>query len=215
MLRDLPPVCLMLLACSASTSRSVGSVANATGAPWGLRNPPLVEFAPGRARDAPPSVPLGWLDIVRRDALSRETAGGRLEVFLAPTPEGEGYEVRLGDEVVLRSNYELMNAGQRSGLQPWLAGSLGPVEPFDEVVLVGWSAVGNACEGYGLTLVGLRRDRTFSVADIPYCGGPEPLVETTPTQVTITIPEHPPSRGDGRIPGEIYVYAGGKVVRLR
>jgi hypothetical protein len=157
------------------------------------------------------------LDIVKREALVRETVGGRLEVFLAPTADGEGYEVRLGGHVVVKSSYELMNAGKRGGLEPWIAGTLGPVEPFDEVVLLAWGAVGNACLGlgYGVTFVGIRRDGRFSVADIPLCGGPEPLVQVTRTKVTVVIPEHPPNRGEGRIPRETYIYAAGKVVRIR
>jgi len=81
--------------------------------------------------------------------------------------------------------------------------------------LVSWAAVGNACWGYGVTFVGIRRDGRFSVADLDYCGGPEPFVQATTTKVTITIPEHPPNRGEGRIREETYVYMAGEVVRIR
>jgi hypothetical protein len=213
--RNLAPIWLFLLACSASTSGPTRGLVNARWTRWDLREPPLADFSPrSSASQLPPAPGLGWLDIVKRAALARETVAGRLEVFLSPTAEGEGYELRLGSRLVAKSSYELMNAGVRHGLEPWIAGSLGRVEAFDEVLLVGWAAVGNACWGYGVTFVGVRRDGGFSVADIPFCGGPEPLVQVTATKVTVTIPEHPPNRGKGRKPRETYVYAAGKVVSL-
>jgi hypothetical protein len=154
---------------------------------------------------------LGWLDIVRPDCLSRETVGGHLEIFLAATKGGEGYEVRLGSRVVLKSSYELMWARKRGALEPWFVGSLGSVAPFDEVVLVGWSSPGNACSGSGFTFVGIQRDGAFSIADMPYCGGPEPIFNVTPTAVTVVIPEHHPNRGEGRLPAATWVYADGRV----
>jgi len=183
-----------------------------------MGEPPLVEVPVSPEppdSSVRPTKPRGWLDIVKRDALARETAGGRLEVFLVPTAEGEGYELRLGGRVVIKSSYELMNAGKRSGLEPWIAGSVGAIAPFDEVLLVGWAAGGNACSGYGMTFVGIHRDGRFSVADIPYCGGPEPLFHVAATRVTVVIPEHSPNRGKGRVPRETYLYTAGNVARIR
>ncbi len=177
-LRAFSLISLLVAACGVNASVPTRAPSGATWTRWPMGDPPLIAVtAPIAASNSgvEHTTPGGWLDIVARDALARETVGGRLEVFLAPTEEGEGYELRLGSQVVLKSSYELMNAGKRSGLQPWIAGSLGAVEPFDEVVLVGWAAVGNACSGYGMTLVGVSRDGDFSASDIPYCGGPEPL----------------------------------------
>lgn len=51
--------------------------------------------------------------------------------------------------------------------------------------------------------------------DIPYCGGPDPLVHVAATRVTVVIPEHPPNRGEGLLPGETYIYTAGSVARVR
>jgi hypothetical protein len=156
---------------------------------------------------------VGFLETLKPEERARKTVGGTLEVF--QTAGGEGYEVRLDERVLVKSSYDLMHAGKRSGLEPWIMSSLGPVKPFDEVLVVGWRAPGNACDGYGFTLVGINSDGTSSMGDIAYCGGPEPVFDATPTRVTVTIPEHPPNRGDGTIPKQVWVFEKGRVRRVR
>lgn len=164
-LRALSVISLLLGACGVNASVPMRAPSSATWTRWAMGEPPLIGVTAPPASpnsDKGFTAPRGWLDIVERGALVRDTAGGHLQVFLALTAAGEGYELRLGNRVVVKSSYELMDAGKRSGLQPWIAGSLGAVEPFDEVVLVRWAAVGNACSGYGMTLVGIFRDGGFS-----------------------------------------------------
>jgi hypothetical protein len=132
-------------------------------------------------------------------------AGRLLEIFQG-TVLGE---VRLDGNLIIRGD----NATE---IAPWreFVRQFGPVEPFDDLVLLRWDGPGSACDGYGFTFLGINEDGTFELSDVPYCGGPPPIVTASRTQVTIEVPPHAPNRGNGWIPGEKWIYSHSRVRRL-
>jgi hypothetical protein len=94
---------------------------------------------------------------------------------------------------------------------PWadLLRYFGPIPPYEGVVLLSWRGPGNACNGYGFAFLSIRKDGTWQRADVPYCGGPPPIIVFSPTTVTIRIPPQVPNRGQGTIPAETWLYKDG------
>lgn len=132
----------------------------------------------------------------------------------------EFFEGEFGGEITLNANV-IIHRDLRDSLPepgPWaeLFRYFGPLPPFAGVVLLGWRSPGNACFGFnGLTFLSIRSDGTWERADVPYCAGPEPIITSTSSAITIRIPAAPPNRGTGIIPGETWVYRRGKVKKTR
>ncbi|MCW5603858.1 MAG: hypothetical protein KIT18_04860 [Burkholderiales bacterium] len=88
--------------------------------------------------------------------------------------------------------------------------------PVDQLVVVQENPMGNACNGGPLHLIGLRKDRSYSVsAPLDFCGGKDPVLRRDGKDVFITFPGGPPNRGTGRIPAERWVYRDGQVKEAR
>lgn len=90
------------------------------------------------------------------------------------------------------------------------------VRPFDEVVLLQMSMLGNACDGGPLLFLGLKRDQTFSLSErIDFCGGSPPVVSWSESRVRVLLPGGPPNRGTGYIPAETWDYENGLVKQVK
>lgn len=144
--------------------------------------------------------------------MSRNTVAGRL-VVREKTPM-QAYELTLGEKTVVKTDARAENDPHASGPQPSIPAMFENVAPFDQVAVIRWDGLGNACSGYGYSFLGIRRDGTFALSPtIDFCGGPEPLITQTGGRVTFVVPEHTGNRGAETIPTETWVYESGALSR--
>jgi hypothetical protein len=131
------------------------------------------------------------------------------EHWLDVLESGVAGDVALDGKVILHRDL-------KGDAPPWadLVRYFGPIPPFEGVVLLSWRAPGNACNGWGFTFLSVRGDGTWQPADVPYCGGPAPVITWAPTSVTMRFPPHPPNRGGGTVPEEVWVYKDGVVRKV-
>lgn len=124
----------------------------------------------------------------------------------------EIYTGRFRGEVYLDGKL-LFHGDTENDVTPWrtVERYFGPIPPFDGVVLLRELGQGNACDGFGFAFLGINEDGTYELADLPYCGGPEPIIRATLRDVTISAAAHPVNRGSGTIPARAWRYRNGKV----
>lgn len=126
------------------------------------------------------------------------------------------YDIRLGNKTILTIDSTNPKDKHAEAPKPSIYKSFGAIGGFDEVVLLRWEMDGNACNGYGYSFLSLKKDGTFSFSDnIPWCGGPDPVLTTSGQSITITSPKHAPNRGTGDIPEERWVYENGNVKKTK
>lgn len=124
------------------------------------------------------------------------------------------YELQLAGKLMVRADERDPKDKRGSGPKPSVARVFNGVGPADQLVLIRWDGAGNACNGYGYTFAAIKKDGTFSLSeDIPYCGGPEPMIAAAGGKVTFTVPEHAPNRGSGKVPATTWVYENGTVTK--
>jgi hypothetical protein len=162
------------------------------------------EATPARLAAREPSAELASAEAPQQTRQFR--VAGRLLEILQTEEIGE---VRLDGKTLSHGTIDNDAAPFRS-----LIRNFGAVAPFDNVVLLRWEGRGNACNGYGFTFLGINEGGSFKQVDVPFCGGAEPLITASPTQVTLEIPDAPPNRGSGIVPGETWVYRHGAVSKL-
>lgn len=146
------------------------------------------------------------------------TAGGELRIVqLDERTLGCTYEVTLRDALVLRTNCDDESSTFADFPVPAVVEHFGvPLPPFDDVVLMQQNTWGKACTGGPLWFLGIRTDGTFERSpEIPFCGGPAPVVRREGTKVTVVVPGSAPNRGPGFIHEERWVYENGRLERMK
>ncbi|HVH43355.1 MAG TPA: hypothetical protein VM925_13465 [Labilithrix sp.] len=139
-----------------------------------------------------------------------KTVAGELDVV--ETTPMQAYELRLAGKKIVGANSSDPNDKRADGPIPSIARSFGKLGEFDEVLLVRWDGPGNACDGYGFTFLGLRKDGAFKLSDdIPWCGGPAPVISVSGERVTVSRPKSPPNRGTDEVPAASWIYEAGRV----
>jgi hypothetical protein len=136
------------------------------------------------------------------------TAAGELVVFRVESSGRCG--ITLGGKAILDADCQYHYA-------PRVLGHFkGGIRPFDEVVVLQDSPMGNACNGGPLWFLGINRDGSHKISEkIDFCGGRDPVVKRGADRVTVLLPGGPPNRGKGYIPSETWVYQDGKVRQLK
>lgn len=122
------------------------------------------------------------------------------------------YEVRLSGRVLVKGDES--GATHQDGPQPSFVSLFEDAAGYDQVVVIGWGGMGNACSGYGYSFLGLRKDGTTTLREVPYCGGPSPTIRLSEQGILLEVADHPPNRGTGIIKGERWLFAGGNARRL-
>jgi hypothetical protein len=131
------------------------------------------------------------------------------------TEELCAYEVRLAGKLILKTNCNDDKDPYSGTPLPEIYSYFGDsLAPFDEVVLLQFNMLGNACNGGPLRFLGLKADGSFQLSnEIEFCGGKQPIITWGGDKAIVTLPGGPPNRGSGYIPSETWTYEGGKVVR--
>lgn len=177
---------------------------------------PRVEpHSPEQQREAAESVTHAPTHVIPAPELSKIPPKPTLRMQLGRS-ELEVFEHELVGEVILDGKV-ILRRDNSEDPAPWLdlVRYFGAIPPFENVLLFSWRGPGNLCFGsYGLTFLGIREDGTWEQADVPYCAGPSPAISSSPVDVTIHIPPHPPNRGTGTIPGETWIYKDGRVRKV-
>jgi hypothetical protein len=165
-----------------------------------------VDVAPAAARRIP---------LTEAQSSRLASVAGPLEAVRSTTfsyRAGES-EVRLNGRVIVKpSESEWMGGRQNPSFAELFENAAG----YDQVVVIGWDGMGNACSGYGYTFVGLRKDGTHAVQEQGYCGGPPPQITlyNKGEGILFATPDSPPNRGTGIIKGAKSVFANGTLRNL-
>lgn len=130
---------------------------------------------------------------------------------------GDDFAVTLGGRMVMRST--LGDAHTRfpdfpvPGLLQYIDR---PLPPFTAVAVFQQNNWGNACDGGPIWLLGIYADGRFRISEpIDFCGGPPPVVHVEGTAVQIDIPASRDAQGAVTVPAEAWVFANGKLRRVR
>lgn len=141
-----------------------------------------------------------------RTVATIQTAGGLLEII-----DDDVTRVLLDETEILHGAVDGKDEPPYRSLFRYFHG----LAPFEDVVILRKWNGGNACDGWGFTFIGINADGSYRLSDLPYCGGPEPIVTSSATEVRISIPAHPPNRGTGVLPAQVWVYSKGTLRRTR
>lgn len=145
-------------------------------------------------------------------ASSRATVAGRLVV--RERNPASAYELVLDGKVVVKTDANAEGDPHALAPQPSVPMLFEQVAPYDQVAVIRWDGMGNACNGYGYSFLGLKKDGSFELAPtIDFCGGPEPTITKDGNRLTFVVPEHAPNRGTERVPGETWIYENGRLSR--
>ena len=126
----------------------------------------------------------------------------------------QAYELTLGEKTVVKTDASVDGDPHASGPQPSIPALFDAVAPFDQVAVIRWDGMGNACNGWGYSFLGIRKDGTFKLSPtIDFCGGPEPTITKDGNRLTYVVPEHAPNRGTELVPGETWIYENGALSR--
>lgn len=138
---------------------------------------------------------------------SLPTVAGQLTYLLNETTSQ--CEVRLNQKIILKLDCE-------GAYLPAVLGNFrGNFGGVDQLVVFQELPMGNACNGGPLHLIGLRKNQSYLIKPIDFCGGEDPVVKASDSSVTITFPSGPPNRGKGRIPTEKWEFKNAKLIRIR
>lgn len=135
------------------------------------------------------------------------------------------YVVRLGAVAILAME-DTTPLGVDS-VKPKVIQDLGPLKPFDQVLLMqqfagpirlsGLPEPFFACIGGSgpLWFLGISADGTYAISDqIPFCAGKDPVIEREADVIKVTLPGGPVNRGAGQTPTETWMYEDGRVRKV-
>ena len=162
-----------------------------------------------RAASAPDVTP----SAARRVALTKAQQSKFISVAGVLEARASESEVRLAGRVIVKPSESKVMGGQDS---PSFVELFENAAGYDQVIVIRWDGMGNACNGYGYTFVGLRKDGTHAVQAQDYCGGPPPQITlyNKGAGILFATPDSPPNRGTGIVKGEKSVFMNGTLRRL-
>lgn len=125
------------------------------------------------------------------------------------------YELRLAGRVIAKADAESEKDPRSLGPHPSIAAFFEDAGGHDQVVVIRWDGMGNACSGYGYSFLGLTKGKASILRDIPFCGGPEPTIRLYEGGgVALEVPAHTPNHGTGTIKAERWVFADGLAKKI-
>ncbi len=158
---------------------------------------------------------LGELDAGQIDPfeISMPTIAGTLTIKAEKTDCA--YVIVVGGKTVLSTNCnDSADPNSTFPIPKVLNRFEGGPAPFDQVLVVQQTMLGNACNGGPIWFLGLRRDGSHvAYRQIDFCGGPDPVIHAEPGRIVVLAPGGPVNHGTGYVPAETWVFDGRAVHR--